>query len=115
MTSSNTTTNEGEKEVFKYKGIIPEDLDQMKWFTVNAKLSVFGIEKTDFVGSVQWQLDGRWKWVLHNTRFTGIEDMQELAQLALCQIFEDAKNIPEVGKKKTETKVKSKKKESKED
>ena len=99
----------------EYKGIIPENLDQMEWITVNAKLAVFGTDKDNFVGSVQWQLSGRWKWVLHNTRFTGIEDMQEQSKLALTQIFEDAKNIPETGKKKAETKVKSKKKESKED
>jgi hypothetical protein len=97
----------------EHKGIIPKNLDEMGWISVNAKLSVFGVEKDDFVGSVAWQLDHSWTWVLHNTRFQGTAPSKEAAQEALVQIFIDAKNIPETRKEKHA--VKNKKKDRKDD
>jgi hypothetical protein len=107
----------GEKmEIEKHenRGIIPENFDKMEWKAINAKLSVFGVkDEMKFVASAAWQLDHRWTWVIHGTRFKGTEVTKEKAQEAAFQIFIAAKNIPEQRKEKDA--VKNKKKDRKDD
>jgi hypothetical protein len=82
------------------KGIIPDNLDEMSWIDVTAALSVFGITKDTAIGCVAWQSNRKWGWTLYNTRYRGPKATKEEAQKAMCQIFEDAKKIQNIGKGK---------------